>query len=91
MSPRFAAFVLLFVAPGVLAGTTICTRNREERRVEVAYAEAGKKLPCSVKYHRGGTVKTLWGATSKEGFCEEKATGFLGRLVESGFHCEDAP
>lgn len=73
-----------------LASAVLCIRGKEERKVETVYPEAGKKLPCKVEYTRGGETKTLWAATARDGFCEEKATGFLGKLVESGFHCDDA-
>lgn len=88
--PRSVALASLVAVSAVAnAAVTVCKHGKSERKVEVAYAEQGKKVPCEVKYTKDGSTTTLWTATAKEGFCEEKATGFIGKFVEQGYDCKD--
>jgi hypothetical protein len=66
------------------ATSTICTKDKLERKVE---ASVGK--PCEVKYfkesHSEGIV--LWSAKNNAHYCEEKAAEFIQKLGSDGWNC----
>jgi len=83
-----------FSAPAFALTSMVCKMGKIERKVEIRYPEAGKKVPCQVVYVReGGEEKVLYTAQTQAGYCQEKATEFAGGLVERGFACsqEETP
>jgi hypothetical protein len=72
-------------------GKTTCKKGGVERLVTIAYAEAGKKAPCEVKYKRDAEAeeKTIYQARAEEGFCEKKAQEFIEKLKGLGFECAE--
>lgn len=69
----------------------LCELQGLTRRVEIDYESAGSSVPCSVNYFKDteapGEVNTLWNATNIEGYCEEKAAGFIEKLKSWGWSC----
>lgn len=70
----------------------VCKHGKSERTVEVTYADAGKKVPCEVKYDRGdgAPAKTIFSAAIEEGFCEKKAADFADKLKGMSYECTEA-
>jgi hypothetical protein len=68
-----------------------CVSGQDERLVEVVILDS--KNPsgaCEVRYMRkGAKSQTLWKSDWRADFCLEKSIGFVGRLIEQGFHCEE--
>ena len=71
----------------------LCELEGLTRRVEVDYESADASVPCSVNYFKDteapGEINTLWNATNIEGYCEEKAAGFIEKLKSWGWSCTD--
>ncbi len=69
----------------------LCELQGLTRRVEIDYESAGSSVPCSVNYYKDteapGEVNTLWNATNIEGYCEQKAAGFIDKLKSWGWSC----
>lgn len=69
----------------------LCELQGLTRRVEIDYESADSSLPCSVNYFKDteapGEVNTLWSASNIDGYCEEKASGFIDRLKSWGWSC----
>lgn len=69
----------------------LCELEGLTRRVEIDYESADAAVPCSVNYFKDseapGEVNTLWNATNIEGYCEEKAAGFVDKLKSWGWSC----
>jgi hypothetical protein len=63
--------------------TTTCTRNGEQRIIEVASAGPG----CEVHYTKGTDTKTLWSSARAE-YCTEQAAAFVEKQKGWGFECE---
>lgn len=72
----------------------LCELQGLVRRVEVDYESTDASVPCSVNYFKDteapGEVNTLWNATNIEGYCEEKAAGFIEKLKSWGWSCTDS-
>jgi hypothetical protein len=72
----------------------LCELQGVMRRVEVDYESTDTSVPCSVNYFKDteapGDVNTLWSATNIEGYCEEKAAGFIDKLKSWGWSCTDS-
>jgi len=72
----------------------LCELEGLVRRVEVDYESTDASVPCSVNYFKDteapGEVNTLWNATNIEGYCEEKAAGFIEKLKSWGWSCTDS-
>jgi len=80
------------------ANKTLSTRYQCElqgltRRVEVDYESSESSIPCSVNYYKDteapGELNTLWTATNIDGYCEDKAEGFVAKLKSWGWSCTD--
>lgn len=69
----------------------LCELQGVTRRVEIDYESADAAVPCSVNYFKDseapGEVNTLWNASNIEGYCEEKAAGFVDKLKSWGWSC----
>ena len=66
-----------------------CEHNGMVRKVQVEYLGDGK-VPCNVIYDKpteGIETKVLWFADKQEGYCEEKAQGFVNKLESWGWTC----
>ena len=66
-----------------------CEHNGMVREVQVEYLGDGK-VPCNVIYDKpteGVETKVLWFADKQEGYCEEKAQGFVNKLESWGRTC----
>lgn len=69
-------------------GPIMCKQGKAERSVSVEYPEAGKKIPCEVKYKRAeGDERSIFRANAQEGFCESKAQEFAEKLKGMGWDC----
>ena len=90
---------ILLVIPTILlsgaalaeeGGPFYCSHGDLERRVEVVY-ETGGAMPCQVQYHKDteapGEPQILWTAQNELGYCEERASEFVGKLEEWGWDC----
>jgi len=81
-------FVIFINGTIIAFEKTQCKSGSIERSVEIVFEDSTKKVPCQVKYTKeGGVEKILYSAQNKEGYCEEKAVEFVGKLTESGFSC----
>ena len=85
--------LILMLIPGLALaqGTeTQCTYGDMVRRV-VIMSEPGVSVPCEVHYYKDteapGEDQVLWSASSQEGYCEEKAAGFVSKLEGWGWSC----
>ena len=81
----------LIPALSLAQGTEIqCTYGDMVRRV-VIMSEPGVSVPCEVHYYKDteapGEDQVLWSASSQEGYCEEKAAGFVSKLEGWGWNC----
>ena len=84
-----AAVLLLGVSAGVSADAWNCSHDDLVREVVIDYPQGGS-LPCDVIYKKqteGFEDKVLWYAESQEGYCEEKAREFVGKLESWGWVC----
>ncbi len=66
-----------------------CEHNGMIRKVQVESLGDGK-VPCNVIYDKpteGIETKVLWFADKQEGYCEEKAQGFVNKLESWGWTC----
>lgn len=89
---RFIAITLVMAPASVLANPWSCTHNNLLRTVSIEYADSGA-LPCYVNYTKeteGVETQSLWSAESQEGYCEEKAEGFVAKLTSWGWDCTKA-
>lgn len=71
----------------------LCELQGLTRRVEVDFESTQSSIPCSVNYYKDteapGEVNTLWNATNIEGYCEDKAAGFVAKLKSWGWSCTE--
>ena len=66
---------------------TMCTHGDQTRVIEVVYT-TDNNVPCEVQYTKAEGTKTLWSATNKVGFCENKATAFVEKQKGWGWSCD---
>jgi hypothetical protein len=66
---------------------TVCTHGGKTRVIEVVYTTEDN-LPCEVRYSKEEGSQTLWSATNKVGYCEEKAAAFVEKQIGWGWACE---
>jgi hypothetical protein len=68
-----------------------CAQQGLTRRIEVYYLNAPEAVPCEVNYYKDSEVpdtkQTLWQAQSSQGYCEDKAQGFVAKLSNWGWDC----
>ncbi|AJQ97774.1 pilin [Gynuella sunshinyii] len=87
---KLSVFVLIFISNLALSDETyLCTFGQQERVVSIIYQNQESKLPCEVRYKKEGTTETLWRATNKTGFCEEKAESFVQKQIDWGWRCSN--
>ena len=79
----------LFATP-VLASSTTCTLDSQERVISVVYLVEGQKVPCEVEYKKNGATETPWSAQNEEGYCEEKAKELVEKQLSWGWDCKEA-
>ena len=66
-----------------------CSHTDLVREVLIEYPE-GSALPCNVVYKKameGFADQVLWSATNEQGYCEQKAREFVGKLESWGWDC----
>lgn len=66
---------------------TVCSHGSQTRVIEVAYTSEDN-VPCEVRYSKEEGSQTLWSATNKAGYCEEKAAAFVEKQIGWGWACE---
>lgn len=66
---------------------TVCSHGSQTRVIEVAYTSEDN-VPCEVRYSKEEGSQTLWSATNKAGYCEEKAAAFVEKQMGWGWACE---
>ncbi len=80
-------------AVDIVSARYFCELQGLTRRVEIDYEASDSSVPCSVNYYKDteapGEVNTLWNATNVEGYCEEKAAGFIEKLKSWGWSCRE--
>ncbi|WP_075185291.1 hypothetical protein [Teredinibacter haidensis] len=68
-----------------------CSQQGLIRRIEINYSSDAMKVPCDVNYYKDNEapneVNTLWSAQNLEGYCEQKAEEFVGKLQSWGWSC----
>lgn len=68
-----------------------CAQQGLTRRIEVYYLNAPEAVPCEVNYYKDSEVpdtkQTLWQAQNSQGYCEDKAQGFVAKLSNWGWDC----
>jgi hypothetical protein len=89
---RYAVFLLVLsgLASEVSADSWTCEQAGLTRKVVVYYPLAPALLPCEVFYAKpdeNTMPRSLWKATNKEGYCEQKAEEFIEKLGSWGWHC----
>lgn len=85
----YVATLLLVLPAGAYANSWSCTKNDHTREVVIEYTGDGT-VPCNVVYKKPTEKvedQTLWSATNAEGYCEEKAGAFVGKLESWGWAC----
>jgi hypothetical protein len=68
----------------------VCEQADLRREVLIVYPAAPEVLPCQVFYSKpdeNRLPRMLWEARNTEGYCEEKATGFVRTLESWGWQC----
>lgn len=79
-------FIICFSQVALADTTYVCTQGSMERKIEVFYLETGK-VPCEVRYTKGGETQVLWSAQAEEGYCEAKAAEFVEKQKGWGWEC----
>jgi hypothetical protein len=82
---------LMLLSSAAYADSWSCKNGNMLREVKVSYSGDGP-VPCSVVYNKpdeGATSQVLWNAESEQGFCEEKAQGFVSKLESWGWVCSN--
>jgi hypothetical protein len=93
---HYLVAAMMLMPLSVNANAWKCEHNGMVREVQVEYLSDGK-VPCNVIYDKpteGVETKVLWFADKQEGYCEEKAQGFVNKLESWGWTCtpfEEAP
>ncbi|MBT8130285.1 MAG: hypothetical protein HKO86_06660 [Gammaproteobacteria bacterium] len=88
-STQFIAMAILGVSYSAHADSWNCSHDDLVREVQIEYPEGGS-VPCNVIYKKqteGFEDQVLWSAESEEGYCEEKAREFVGKLESWGWVC----
>jgi hypothetical protein len=88
-STQIIAVAILGVSYGAHADSWNCSHDDLVREVQIEYPEGGS-VPCNVIYKKqteGFEDQVLWSAESQEGYCEEKAREFVGKLESWGWVC----
>ena len=86
---QLALASLMLVTTSAFADSWNCRHDDLVREVVVNYPEGGA-VPCQVIYKKqteGFEDQTLWSAENQEGYCEEKARGFVDKLTSWGWTC----
>jgi hypothetical protein len=83
------AVAILGVSYGAHADSWNCSHDDLVREVQIEYPEGGS-VPCNVIYKKqteGFEDQVLWSAENQDGYCEEKAHEFVGKLESWGWVC----
>lgn len=86
---QFIAIAILGVSYSAHADSWNCSHDDLVREVQIEYPEGGS-VPCNVIYKKqteGFEDQVLWSAENAEGYCEEKAREFVGKLESWGWVC----
>ena len=86
---HFLLAATMLLPLSVNANAWKCEHNGIVREVQVEYL-GDDKVPCNVIYDKpteGIETKVLWFADKQEGYCEEKAQGFVNKLESWGWTC----
>ena len=86
---QIAIMVLLGAPAGAYADSWSCSKSDNVREVMIEYPQGGS-VPCDVVYKKpteGVEDQVLWYAENTEGYCEEKAREFVGKLESWGWVC----
>lgn len=89
MKPLFFALLLAIIASTALATEkqrTICSKEGQQRIIEVVYTGEGR-VPCEVHYTKETGTQVLWRAQQEVGYCEEKAAAFIEKQQQWGWEC----
>jgi hypothetical protein len=84
-------FCALTISSAADADAWNCSHTDLVREVLVEYPEGGT-VPCNVVYKKameGFTDQVLWSASNEQGYCEEKAREFVGKLESWGWDCAE--
>lgn len=69
-----------------------CKMGANVRRVQIMYAQEGRKTPCQVLYlkdtEKPGKIEIIFEAQTSGSLCPVKAQAFLERLRGMGWACE---
>lgn len=72
--------------------SAVCKQGGNRRRIEVQPGEVDSKHSCLVRYFKNQEApsegKVLWSAVNQEGYCIDKAKGFVAKLAGQGWACE---
>ena len=80
--------LLLLAGSYAMADTiTVCKKGTEQRSVSIVYAQTNSKVPCEVKYTKGGSTQSLWNYQHETGKCEGHASEFIAKLQGIGWTC----
>lgn len=88
----FVVALFSFSTVVLAADSTICTKDKLERRVAVV-STTNKAAPCEVRYYKDGESegKVLWNAKNKIEYCNSKAQEFVKKLGSFGWSCKGTP
>lgn len=86
----FAVFAAVGSSAAMSDDSWVCEQADLTREVLIVYPAAPEVLPCRVFYSKPDenlVPRMLWEARNTEGYCEEKATGFVRTLESWGWQC----
>ena len=86
---QLAALSVFSISMHAHADSWNCSKNDFVREVMIEYPE-GSAVPCNVVYKKqteGVEDQVLWSALNEEGYCEEKASGFIVKLESWDWVC----
>jgi hypothetical protein len=65
----------------------LCTHDGSQRKIEVIYLQADKRVPCEVRYVKDSVSQLLWNARREEGYCELMTDAFIEKQKAWGWSC----
>ncbi len=86
---QLVIMALLGAPASAYADSWSCSKSDYVREVMIEYPQGGS-VPCDVVYKKpteGVEDQVLWYAENTEGYCEEKAREFVGKLESWGWVC----
>ena len=88
-SMQIISILIISVSGNAYADSWNCSNNNLVREVIIEYPDGGT-VPCNVVYKKqteGFEDQVLWSAEVEQGYCEEKARGFVAKLESWGWVC----